>query len=75
MYTVKWKDFFPRKEMMYPPYFDARAVCYPSSKILRDYLAWRQVDCEFAIFGFSTWLEGYLPTVGLWVISALLQWL
>lgn len=46
MYTMKWKDFFPHKEMMYPSYFDARAVCYPSSQILRDYLAWRQVDCH-----------------------------
>ncbi|XP_073119038.1 tRNA(His) guanylyltransferase 2-like isoform X2 [Henckelia pumila] len=46
MYTMKWKDFFPHKEMMYPPYFDGRAICYPSSQILRDYLAWRQVDCH-----------------------------
>ncbi|XP_073294213.1 tRNA(His) guanylyltransferase 1-like isoform X4 [Primulina huaijiensis] len=46
MYIMKWKDFFPHKEMMYTPYFDGRAVCYPSSQILRDYLAWRQVDCH-----------------------------
>ncbi|KAL3818836.1 hypothetical protein ACJIZ3_004741 [Penstemon smallii] len=46
MYTVKWKEFFPDKEMKHPPYFDGRAVCYPSSEILRDYLAWRQVDCH-----------------------------
>ncbi|KAL6214096.1 hypothetical protein ACLB2K_013534 [Fragaria x ananassa] len=34
------------KELKCPPYFDGRAVCYPSSDILRDYLAWRQVDCH-----------------------------
>ncbi|GFZ12924.1 tRNAHis guanylyltransferase [Actinidia rufa] len=41
-----WKDFFPEKELKYPPCFDGRAVCYPSTEILRDYLAWRQVDCH-----------------------------
>ncbi|PIN26876.1 tRNA(His) guanylyltransferase [Handroanthus impetiginosus] len=46
MYTMKWNEFFPHKEMKYPPYFDGRAVCYPSCEILRDYLAWRQVDCH-----------------------------
>ncbi|KAG8383435.1 hypothetical protein BUALT_Bualt04G0012900 [Buddleja alternifolia] len=46
MYTMKWKEFFPQKEMNFSPYFDGRAVCYPSCQILRDYLAWRQVDCH-----------------------------
>ncbi|CAI9116713.1 OLC1v1017939C1 [Oldenlandia corymbosa var. corymbosa] len=46
MYVLKWKDYFPHKELKYQPYFDARAVCYPSSDILQDYLAWRQVDCH-----------------------------
>ncbi|KAM7493686.1 hypothetical protein LguiB_028295 [Lonicera macranthoides] len=46
LYVMKWKDFFPKKELKCPPYFDGRAVCYPSSEILRDYLAWRQVDCH-----------------------------
>ncbi|KAL6552207.1 hypothetical protein OROGR_008361 [Orobanche gracilis] len=44
IYTMKWNDFLPRKEMKRQPYFDARAVCYPSRKILGDYLAWRQAD-------------------------------
>ncbi|KAK4585393.1 hypothetical protein RGQ29_022876 [Quercus rubra] len=44
MYVMKWKEFFPQKELKYPPSFDGRVVCYPSSKILLDYLAWRQVD-------------------------------
>ncbi|KAL7230415.1 hypothetical protein ACSBR2_008825 [Camellia fascicularis] len=46
MYVMKWKDFFPQKELKYRPYFDGRAVCYPSTEILQDYLAWRQVDCH-----------------------------
>ncbi|KAL6976545.1 tRNA-His guanylyltransferase, variant 2 [Sarracenia purpurea var. burkii] len=46
IYAIKWKDFFPNKELKYPPCFDGRAVCYPSTEILRDYLAWRQVDCH-----------------------------
>ncbi|XP_057816540.1 tRNA(His) guanylyltransferase 1 isoform X1 [Cryptomeria japonica] len=45
-YVMKWSKFFPHKELQYPPSFDGRVVCYPSSSILRDYLAWRQVDCH-----------------------------
>ncbi|CAJ1966986.1 unnamed protein product [Sphenostylis stenocarpa] len=33
-------------ELKYPPCFDGRAVCYPSTAILRDYLSRRQVDCH-----------------------------
>ncbi|XP_058005110.1 tRNA(His) guanylyltransferase 1 isoform X5 [Hevea brasiliensis] len=46
MYVMNWKSFFPQKELKYTPSFDGRAICYPSSEILRDYLAWRQVDCH-----------------------------
>ncbi|KAF8715692.1 hypothetical protein HU200_026634 [Digitaria exilis] len=46
VYVMKWKNFFPNKELKEPPYFDARAVCYPNLKTIRDYLAWRQVDCH-----------------------------
>lgn len=46
MYTMKWKEFFPKKQLKDTPHFDGRAVCYPSSEILRDYIAWRQVDCH-----------------------------
>ena len=30
--------------MLASPLFDGRAVLYPSEAIVRDYLAWRQVD-------------------------------
>ncbi|KAF8769003.1 hypothetical protein HU200_007032 [Digitaria exilis] len=46
VYVMKWKKIFPNKELKEPPYFDARAVCYPNLKTIRDYLAWRQVDCK-----------------------------
>eukprot|EP00268_Persea_americana_P047133 TRINITY_DN4886_c0_g1_i10.p1 TRINITY_DN4886_c0_g1~~TRINITY_DN4886_c0_g1_i10.p1 ORF type:complete len:153 (+),score=19.83 TRINITY_DN4886_c0_g1_i10:797-1255(+) len=43
---MKWREFFPQKELKYPPSFDGRVICYPSTAIVRDYLAWRQVDCH-----------------------------
>ncbi|GJY04995.1 tRNA(His) guanylyltransferase 1 isoform X1 [Tanacetum coccineum] len=43
-YVMKWKEFFPQKELKCLPNFDGRAVCYPTYAIIRDYLAWRQVD-------------------------------
>ncbi|KAK4764346.1 hypothetical protein SAY87_013784 [Trapa incisa] len=46
VYVMKWNKFFPQKTLKYPPSFDGRAVCYPSTEILQDYLAWRQVDCH-----------------------------
>ncbi|XP_047317736.1 tRNA(His) guanylyltransferase 1-like [Impatiens glandulifera] len=46
MYIMKWREHFPKKELKCLPYFDGRAVCYPSTGILKDYLTWRQVDCH-----------------------------
>lgn len=38
------------------PTFDARAVVYPSTKSIRDYLAWRQVDCHINnLYNTSFW--------------------
>lgn len=52
-YTYYWSDYFPPneeepegKKLLYPPSFDARVVCYPSEKEIRDYFSWRQVDSE-----------------------------
>ncbi|PWA94478.1 tRNAHis guanylyltransferase [Artemisia annua] len=45
-YVKKWKECFPKKDLQYAPRFDGRAVCYESYKLIRDYLAWRQVDCH-----------------------------
>jgi len=46
VYQFYWAHFFPDTALLYPPAFDGRLVLYPSEKILRDYLAWRQVDCH-----------------------------
>jgi len=45
-YVFHWKDFFPEKDLKYPPAFDGRAVLYPTDKNMRDYLSWRQADCH-----------------------------
>ena len=50
-YIALWGEVMGMK-MDLVPSFDARAVCFPSVRNLRDYLCWRQVDCEF--WGFST---------------------
>lgn len=47
-YIYLWSTYFPSKPL-HPPYlpsFDGRAVIYPSTRILRDYMSWRQVDCK-----------------------------
>ena len=38
-----WPQQFPDTALRATPCFDARAVCYPSDKVVRDYLSWRQV--------------------------------
>lgn len=45
-YMTKWKEYFPGKELLQPPHFDAEVLCYPKPKIVCDYLSWRQAECE-----------------------------
>ncbi|KAJ3161049.1 tRNA-His guanylyltransferase [Geranomyces michiganensis] len=45
-FCCSWAQFMQGVEMKYPPSFDARVVCYPTEKNLRDYFAWRQADCH-----------------------------
>eukprot|EP01114_Cavostelium_apophysatum_P021375 TRINITY_DN7444_c0_g1_i4.p1 TRINITY_DN7444_c0_g1~~TRINITY_DN7444_c0_g1_i4.p1 ORF type:complete len:258 (+),score=56.10 TRINITY_DN7444_c0_g1_i4:72-845(+) len=45
-YVFHWSKFFPSKQLIYPPTFDARCVLYPSVETVRDYLSWRQADCH-----------------------------
>jgi len=45
-YVHLWPSFFPGNPLSPPlPSFDGRAVQYPSTQNLRDYMSWRQVDC------------------------------
>ena len=45
-YVFYWSHHFPDTTLLYPPAFDSRVVLYPSNQNLRDYLSWRQVDCQ-----------------------------
>ncbi|KAJ2553389.1 tRNA-histidine guanylyltransferase 1-like [Coemansia sp. RSA 1933] len=45
-YVFYWSEFFPDTPLKLLPAFDSRIVVYPSDRILRDYLCWRQVDCH-----------------------------
>ena len=47
------------------PSFDSRLVCYPNSRVLRDYFSWRQVDCHINnLYNYCFWLlvNGRLET-------------
>lgn len=43
-FVRRWVDFFPNTPLTRTPMFDGRLVSYPTTKHLRDYLAWRQAD-------------------------------
>ena len=43
-YARFWPHYMPDTPLQMTPSFDGRAVCYPTEAVLRDYLAWRQVD-------------------------------
>lgn len=51
VYITKWQDFFPEKNLRYPPSFRARVVCCASIEVLQAYLAWRQQFCKCSPFG------------------------
>jgi tRNA(His) guanylyltransferase len=57
-YVHLWASFFSESPLSAPlPSFDGRAVQYPSVQNLRDYMSWRQVDCEFSlVVSVSLWL-------------------
>ena len=46
-YVYLWSTYLPTVALSPPlPSFDGRAVTYPSARLMRDYLSWRQVDCK-----------------------------
>lgn len=45
-YVHLWPAHFPSTPLLAVPSFDGRAVLYPSTRTLRDYLSWRQVDAH-----------------------------
>jgi tRNA(His) guanylyltransferase len=48
-YVMHWTEYFGQDKLQYAPCFDSRTVCYPNDKVLRDYLSWRQADCNVFI--------------------------
>jgi tRNA(His) guanylyltransferase len=56
-YIYLWSTYFPDTPLTAPlPSFDGRAVCYPSTQNLRDYMSWRQADCHINnLFNTSFW--------------------
>lgn len=53
---MNWNTYFPGTPLRYAPSFDGRAVLYPTTLNLRDYLAWRQVDCHINnLFNTTFW--------------------
>ncbi|KAL0227586.1 hypothetical protein RCL1_003730 [Eukaryota sp. TZLM3-RCL] len=54
-YVANWKEFFPFSMTSFPS-FDARIICYPSVKNIRDYISWRQVDCHINnLYNYCYW--------------------
>ncbi|RMD45065.1 hypothetical protein DV735_g199, partial [Chaetothyriales sp. CBS 134920] len=46
-------------DLAFLPTFDSRAILYPSVSTLRDYLAWRQVDCHINnLYNTTFWALG-----------------
>eukprot|EP00884_Botryococcus_braunii_P004863 jgi/Botrbrau1/14378/Bobra.0014s0029.3 len=43
-YIRFWSNCFQHKPLQSTPIFDGRAICYPATHNVRDYLSWRQVD-------------------------------
>ncbi len=49
-YVFHWSEHFGQDvKLKYAPAFDGRVVLYPTNQNLRDYLSWRQADCEFCL--------------------------
>lgn len=54
-YMHLWPRYFPNTPLSPPlPTFDGRAVCYPTEENLKDYMSWRQADCENTLLGVSS---------------------
>ncbi|KAK9949860.1 hypothetical protein M0R45_005371 [Rubus argutus] len=46
VYVTKWREFFPQKELRYPPSFHAKVIPCAAIEVLQAYLLWRQNDCH-----------------------------
>jgi tRNA(His) 5'-end guanylyltransferase len=63
-YMGLWSGYFPGVKLTTPmPTFDGRCICYPTVGNLRDYMSWRQVDCELLFSTPLTWRFGSIFVV------------
>ncbi|PQQ10313.1 tRNA(His) guanylyltransferase 1 [Prunus yedoensis var. nudiflora] len=46
VYVMKWREFFPHKELRYSPSFHAQVISCASIEVLQSYLLWRQTNCH-----------------------------
>lgn len=75
-YVQLWSSFFPDTHLSPPlPSFDGRAVQYPSVQNLKDYMSWRQVDCEShdSMVTWDWWLGGHINNLYNTTFWALIQ--
>lgn len=59
VYVTKWKEFFPEKELKYPPSYRSRVISCASIEVLQAYLAWRQNDCKYSTAGVKYHLNNF----------------
>ena len=74
-YVFEWPNYMEDTKLLYPPSFDGRIVLYPTDKNLRDYLAWRQVDCKLIAFSFFPSLWNHLNVLFMPMASQLFLFL
>lgn len=73
-YALQWPQFFPGQPLTRPfPTFDGRTVLYPKLRNLRDYLSWRQADCE-SDFSFSFMVVWVTRRWGRWEAPGGMGW-
>ncbi|KAJ1430184.1 tRNAHis guanylyltransferase catalytic domain [Sesbania bispinosa] len=46
VFVGKWSEFFPQKELQYPPSFHGQVITCASIEVLQAYLLWRQNICH-----------------------------
>eukprot|EP01054_Gregarina_sp_Poly1_P004542 Gregarina_sp_Poly_1__4541@NODE_2439_length_2135_cov_50_540135_g1549_i0_p2_GENE_NODE_2439_length_2135_cov_50_540135_g1549_i0NODE_2439_length_2135_cov_50_540135_g1549_i0_p2_ORF_typecomplete_len263_score42_75Thg1/PF04446_12/9_4e40Thg1/PF04446_12/1_1e04Thg1C/PF14413_6/2_1e36_NODE_2439_length_2135_cov_50_540135_g1549_i060848 len=55
-YVFRWRETSDLPPLKRSPVFDGRLILYPNARCLRDYLAWRQVDCHINnLYNYCFW--------------------
>jgi tRNA(His) 5'-end guanylyltransferase len=59
-YMMKWKEYFPSKELVQPPHFKAEVLYCPKPKMVCDYLSSRQAECESFLLKYFWLIEIFM---------------